>query len=330
MTSLWPPRRRSSGNSRVNVANLRLVKKPMDVGGAAAQSDSLLVHQILIVTDLVRLSHWIKNLLLFVPPFFAGTLLGPLTLSRAVPAFLAMSLMASVGYIINDMQDIKSDVMHPRKKLRPLAYGSVSTTMVSVTAGLLSAAALLLSREVSPWFPAYVLGYLAISLAYSFYFKHVFLADIFLIASGFIVRLLAGGEAFGVDISSWLFLTMFFVSLFMAAGKRMGEIVSLREWASSHRVTLLEYSPDFLRSVLWTAAASSLLTYALYTTEGHHKLFYTVPIATFGMLRYLFLLSRKQESDPTELLLHDKALFATFGLWTMLVALMMYGPLVLR
>jgi 4-hydroxybenzoate polyprenyltransferase len=312
------------------VANLRLVKNPVEVKSDLVPGEHVSGHPILVVADLVRLSHWIKNLLLFVPPFFAGTLMGPLTVSRALPAFLAMSLMASVGYIINDIQDIESDRMHPRKRFRPLACGVVSTPLASVAAGLLSAGALLLAREVSPWFPAYVLGYLAISLAYSCYFKHVFLVDIFLIASGFIVRLLAGGEAFGVEITSWLFLTMFFVSLFMAAGKRMGEVVSLREWASSHRVTLLEYSPDFLRSVLWTAAASSLLTYALYTTEGHHRLFYTVPLATFGMFRYLFLLSRKQESDPTELLLHDKVLFTTFGLWTMLVALMMYGPLVLR
>jgi 4-hydroxybenzoate polyprenyltransferase len=171
------------------------------------------------------------------------------------------------------------------------------------------------------------LGYLAVSLVYSFYLKHVFLVDIFLIASGFIVRLLAGGEAFGVEISSWLFLTMFFVSLFMAAGKRMGEITALREWAATHRVTLLEYSTDFLQNVVWTAAASSLLTYALYTTEGHQGLFYTVPLAAFGMFRYLYSLKKGPEADPTVLLLRDRVLFATFALWASLVALIMYGPL---
>lgn len=256
--------------------------------------------------------------------------MGPLTLSRALPAFLSLSFAASVGYIINDMHDMASDRMHPRKKNRPLASGRMSLPVASVIGGLLSAGSLLLAREVSSWFPVYVLGYLGISLVYSYALKNVFLVDIFLIASGFIVRLLAGGEAFGVEISSWLFLTMFFVSLFMAAGKRMGEITSLREWASSHRVTLLEYSPDFLQNLLWTAAASSLLTYALYTTEGHHKLFYTVPLAAFGMFRYLYLLKRNQDADPTELLLHDKGLFATFGLWAVLVALMMYGPVVIR
>jgi len=307
------------------VANLKLVKKP-EVQGVSSQAGDASAHPIRVVTDLVRLSHWIKNLLLFVPPFFAGTLLTPLTLSRALPAFLSMSFIASVGYIINDLHDIVSDRMHPRKRNRPLARGFVSTPMAAVAAGLLSAGALILAWRVSPWFPAFVLGYLATSLAYSFFFKNVFLVDIFFIASGFIVRLLAGGEAFGVEISSWLFLTMFFVSLFMAAGKRMGEIVSLREWASSHRVTLLEYSTDFLQSVVWTAAASSLLTYALYTTEGHNKLFYTVPLAAFGMFRYLFLLKRSQDTDPTELLIHDRGLFATLGLWTLLVTLMMYGP----
>jgi len=309
------------------VASLHLVKK-LETRAVSSPGGNVFGRSIRVVADLVRVSHWIKNLLLFVPPFFAGTLLTPLTLSRALPAFLSLSFIASVGYIINDLHDIVSDRMHPRKRTRPLACGLVSTPMAAVVAGLLSAGSLILAWRVSPWFPAFVLGYLAISLAYSFFLKKVFLVDIFLIASGFIVRLLAGGEAFGVEISSWLFLTMFFVSLFMAAGKRMGEIVSLREWASAHRVTLLEYSTDFLQSVVWTAAASSLLTYALYTAEGHHRLFYTVPLAAFGMFRYLFLLRRSQEGDPTELLLHDRVLFATFGLWTVLVASMMYGPLV--
>lgn len=330
MISLSRHRGRLSSNWRINVANLRLVKNPAEAPDVAVRDGHDILLPLWSVTDLLRLSHWVKNLLLFVPPFFAGTLFSPLTLSRALPAFLAVSFMASVGYIINDVRDVASDRMHPIKRNRPLASGRASVMTAALMAGLLSAGALVLAREVSLWFPAYVLGYLTISLAYSFYLKHVFLVDIFLIASGFIVRLLAGGEAFAVEISSWLFLTMFFVSLFMAAGKRMGEIISLREWASSHRVTLLEYSTDFLQNVVWTAAASSLLTYALYTTEGHHKLVYTVPLAAFGMFRYLFLLRRSEEADPTELLLHDKVLFATFGLWTSLVALMMYGPVPIR
>lgn len=309
------------------MGNLRLVEKPLALPRAAVREHHDLVRPLFPVADLLRLSHWVKNLLLFVPPFFAGTLFAPLTLSRALPAFLAISFIASVGYILNDVRDVASDRMHPTKRERPLASGRVSITTASVAAGLLSAGALLLAREVSSWFPTYVLGYLAISLVYSVYLKHVFLVDIFLIATGFIVRLLAGGEAFAVEISSWLFLTMFFVSLFMAAGKRMGEITALREWAASHRVTLLEYSIDFLQQVVWTAAASSLLTYALYTTEGHHGLVYTVPVAAFGMFRYLYLLKKGREADPTELLLRDKGLFATFVLWTGLVAFMMYGPL---
>lgn len=310
------------------MASLQLVKTP-EPKHLSSQHEYAVAGPIQVFADLVRLSHWIKNLLLFVPPFFAGTLFTSLTLSRALPAFLSMSFMASAGYIINDLHDMASDRMHPRKRSRPLTRGAVSVATAAVIAALLSAGSLGLAWRVSAWFPAFVLGYLAITLTYSFFLKKVFLVDIFLIASGFIVRLLAGGEAFGVEISSWLFLTMFFVSLFMAAGKRMGEITSLREWASSHRVTLLEYSTDFLQSVVWTTAASSLLTYALYTTEGHHKLFFTVPLAAFGMFRYLFLLKRSQEADPTELLLHDRGLFATFGLWTILVMLMMYGPRVL-
>lgn len=309
------------------MANLRLVEKPLATPRVAVGDHDGLIRPLFPVADLLRFSHWVKNLLLFVPPFFAGTLFSSLTVSRALPAFLAMSFIASVGYILNDARDVASDRMHPIKRNRPLASGRASIVTASVMAGLLSAGALLLAREVSPWFPAYVLGYLTVSLVYSFFLKHVFLVDIFLIAAGFIVRLLAGGEAFAVEISSWLFLTMFFVSLFMAAGKRMGEITALREWAASHRVTLLEYSIDFLQNVVWTAAASSLLTYALYTAESRHELVYTVPLAAFGMFRYLYLLRKGREADPTELLLRDKGLFATFVVWTGLVAFMMYGPL---
>ena len=277
------------------------------------------------LVQLLRISHWSKNLLLLAPPFFGGKFIAPEALGSAVPAVLAFSLAASAGYIVNDVLDTARDRLHPLKKNRPLAAGWISVPVALTFSGVLFFAAMLLAAGASQWFWCYVLGYFAISFTYSLYLKRLFLLDVFAISACFIVRILAGGEAFGVEVSSWLFLTMFFISLFLASGKRLGELLVLGEEADSHRQNLRDYSPEFLNTVIWITAASSLITYALYTVEAHSGLFYTVPLATFGMLRYLFLVKAQKQGDPTDVLLGDGQLLVTLGLWAVIIGFLIYG-----
>jgi hypothetical protein len=136
---------------------------------------------------------------------------------------------------------------------------------------------------------------------------------------------MAGGSAFGVVISSWLFLTMFFLSLFLAVGKRLGERRLLGASASLHRRNLTASTEGYLRAALWSMAVVALVTYALYTVEVRNSLFYTVPFATYGVLRYLFLIEERGSGDPTELVLHDLPLLVLFGLWALAVGVFIHA-----
>ncbi len=181
----------------------------------------------------------------------------------------------------------------------------------------------ILSYKTAPGFFYYVLAYFAIQTAYSLYLKHVVLFDIFCIASGFVIRVLAGGAAFNVEVSKWLLLTMFMISLVLGAGKRLGEVTLLNERAEEHRKSLGSYPGGFLNEILLIASSASLISYALYTVEQFHALTYTIPVVTFGLFRYI-MLSKEGKGDPTEALTGDKWLTVTVTIWLLFVGLIRY------
>ncbi len=273
---------------------------------------------------LLRPKHWIKNLFLFAAPFFGGTLFNEETLFTAFPAFLAFSLGASAAYIFNDIKDSENDKLHIEKMKRPIASGSVSKRNASIFAGSLTVTSLFLSYEIAYSFFYFILAYLVIQIAYSSYLKNVAIADIFCIASGFVIRVLAGGAAFNIDISQWLLLTMFMISLVLATGKRLGEFNLLNEKAEEHRKSLGYYSKSTLNEILLISSSTSLVAYALYTVEQFHSLVYTVPIVTFGLFRYI-MISKQGMGDPTEAMTGDKWLALAVVLWVLVVGVIRYS-----
>ena len=273
--------------------------------------------------SLLKAKHWVKNILLFAAPFFGGYLFHPFTVSSAFTAFAAFCLCASAGYIVNDVKDADKDRLHPRKSTRPVASGKVKPGTAFAVAGLLTAVAFALSFVISPIFFAYLAAYLAVQLAYSLFLKDVPLLDIFAIASGFVLRVLAGGAAFHVEVSQWLFVTMFMISLTLASGKRLCEVRLLDDKAGEHRASLNHYSPALLNEILLVAASASLLTYALYTVEQSRNLVYTVPIVVLGLFRYI-MVSKQGLGDPVEALTRDKWLAMTVTAWLVLVGVMRY------
>jgi 4-hydroxybenzoate polyprenyltransferase len=170
------------------------------------------------------------------------------------------------------------------------------------------------------WLGAYVLT----SAAYTVFIKRAFLLDVFAIAACFVIRVLAGGAAFDIAVSRWLFLTTFFLALFLAVGKRFGEHRLLGPAAPRHRQNLVSSSEGFLRTASWSMAIVTLVTYALYTVEVRSSLSYTVPLATYGVLRYLSLIEEGGAGDPTELLLHDQQLLVLLGVWAAVVGAVVY------
>lgn len=273
---------------------------------------------------ILRPHQWLKSLLLLFPPFFAGKLFDPSVRSVVIPALLSFSLAASCGYIVNDIRDRVADRNHATKKQRVIARGDISVVLATVIAVVLYVAAILISSNyVSRRFEWFLIIYLFVSLTYTFFLKDIVLVDIFFITFGFLIRVLAGGEAFRTPVSSWLFLTVFTISLLLASGKRLGELLSLGENAHNHRKSLSKYSHSFLEGTLWFSASASLVTYALYTLEHANDIFYTVPIAAFGLLRYIYIVKQGQ-GDPTEALVKDGQITAVGIVWVFVIGAIIY------
>ncbi len=273
--------------------------------------------------SLLRPKHWLKNLFLFAAPFFGGALFSESTIRLALPVFSAFSLCASAGYILNDISDIENDKLHDQKRRRAIASGNVRKENAWIFAVLLGITSLIIALKISLVFLFFILFYFSIQITYSLYLKEISIVDIFCIASGFVLRVLAGGAAFNVKVSQWLLLTMFMISLVLAAGKRIAEVNTLNEKAEEHRKSLGYYSRSTLNEILTIASAASLIAYSLYTIEQFHSLVYTVPVVTFGLFRYIAL-SKQGLGDPTDAMTKDKWLAGTIVLWLMLVGLIRY------
>lgn len=276
--------------------------------------------------QLLRPVQWLKNLMLFFPPFLGGTLFREGLLSTGLLPFSAFCMASSAAYIVNDIADRSRDREHPNKKKRPVASGAVPVTRAAVMSSLLLLSALLLASSVSTQFLLLLIGYLAISVAYSLSLKDYPVIDLFCISSGFILRLLAGGEAFEVVVSEWLFLSVLLLSLFLSTGKRYSEKKNLGEQAGNHRKALLSYPAGFLEGVLFMTGSAVLVTYTMYVVSRQSLiLLYTVPLCCFGLLRYILRVQSGRGGDPTESLTRDVPLFMVGAAWVVMVGWGIYG-----
>lgn len=272
---------------------------------------------------LIRPKQWLKNLLLFFPVFLSGGLADVAVLGRGIVPFMAFCCASSASYTLNDLLDRQQDALHPVKQWRPIASGNVSAVFAGALAAVLAVLAVILSVSVSSSFALLLLVYFGVALSYSLKLKDLPIFDIFCISLGFILRLCAGGVAFTVYISDWLFLSVFFLSIFLSVGKRFSERLSLGAKAGEHRPVLSTYPDGFLESAMYLSGAIVLVTYAMYTI-GKPFLIYSVPLCMFGLLRYLMRIKSGQGGDPTEALTKDGQLLATSVLWAIWVGLSVY------
>lgn len=262
--------------------------------------------------------------MLVFPPFLGGVILQQGMLAKMLIPLSSFSLASSAAYIFNDIMDAANDANHPAKRLRPIPAGMVSKMEAALFLFILLGAAVYLAFQVSSLFVTLLLAYMAISGAYSCKLKELPLVDIFCISAGFILRLQAGGEAFGVVISEWLFLSVFLLSIFLSTGKRLCEQDKLGESAALHRKSLLSYPDGFLEGTMYLTGSAVLVTYAMYVIS-RHALVYTVPLCTFGLLRYIFRVKTGLGGDPTESLLKDGPLFAVGLMWAVMVGITIYS-----
>jgi len=273
---------------------------------------------------LLRPHQWIKNLMLFFPPFLGGMLHNLQSLSVGFIPCFSFCLASSASYVLNDLIDAERDAMHPQKRSRPIPVGSIMPTIAVLLSVVLAGGALLLAWQTSLVFFGILSLYLGNALLYTLKLKNLPLFDLFSISAGFLLRLIAGGEAFGVFVSDWLFLSVFLLSLFLSTGKRLGEKISLGDSAGDHRQSLDSYSEIYLQGAMFMTGAVVLVTYTMYVIS-RNTLIYTVPLCAFGLMRYVLRIESGKSGDPTESLLRDGPLFTVSLLWVLIVGWGLYG-----
>jgi decaprenyl-phosphate phosphoribosyltransferase len=272
---------------------------------------------------LLRPHQWLKNLMLFFPPFLDGVLFNPGVLQKGLLPFGAFCLASSATYIFNDIRDAEQDLIHPRKQHRPIASGAVTVPQSIIIGLCLLVGSILLSIQQPFIFWSWLLAYFALSFTYSTVLKNLPVFDVFCIASGFVFRLFAGGAAFGVEVSDWLFLSVLLLAIFLSSGKRLSEKMMLGTLSGVHRKALKEYPDGALEGFMYISGSAVLVTYTMYAITMH-RLVFTVPLCCFGLFRYLLLVKRGDSGDPTDSLVKDPVLFFVGLAWVAMVGIGTY------
>jgi 4-hydroxybenzoate polyprenyltransferase len=287
------------------------------------------------VRDIIRLlrpTQWSKNTVLFAALIFSKHLFDPSDVLWSILGFLAFCAVSSGAYVMNDLRDCERDRQHPLKSLRPLPSGRVrwgTAVMLSVT---LTVGGLLGALVLGSGFGGLTAVYFLLQVAYTFSLKDTVILDVMSIATGFVIRAVAGGVLIAVPVSPWLIICTFLLALFLGFCKRRHELILLDDRATDHRTSLREYSPYFLDQMISVVTASTVVAYAIYTVSpevreklGTDQLYLTIPFVLFGIFRYLYLVHQKEEGgNPTQLLLSDRPLLVDVLLWIVTAAMLLY------
>ena len=275
-----------------------------------------------------RPRQWVKNVLVAAAPLAAGTLGDVSVAGTTALAFAIFSLAASSNYLINDVADIDLDRQHPQKMHRPIASGLVPVRVAVIVAGVLGALACALPALLgSPKLSLAVVVYVALNLGYNLGLKHERVIDISIVSSGFLLRAIAGGVASDLPLSRWFLIVAAFGSLFIVAGKRYSELVTLADKAAATRPSLVGYSASYLRFVWSIAAAVTITAYCLWAFEvgDHpgHPPWGPLSVAPFvvGMLRYALDVDGGRTGAPEEIALSDRVLMTLGVIWLVVFSL---------
>ena len=243
-------------------------------------------------------------------------------------------MLSGVVYLVNDLVDRDADRRHPIKSRRPIASGDLAPGTAATWAALLGTAAVAAATWLSPLFGLIAATYLGLFAAYSRWLKHVVILDVLSIAIGFALRATGGGIVIHEPVSEWLLVCTILLALVLGLGKRRHEITLLAAGASGHRRILDEYTHYLLDQMIGVVTASTLMAYIIYVTSpdtverfGTHLLVLTVPFPIYGILRYLYLVHRKDGGgNPSELLIADRPLLICVALWGLVTATVIYRP----
>jgi decaprenyl-phosphate phosphoribosyltransferase len=306
------------------------------------QKDSLIEA----IIKVARPIHWIKNVAIFAAVFLSGLLFDKGQFTLAFEAFVVFCFATSATYVINDLLDIKNDRLHPTKRFRPIADGSLPIPVAIIEAIVLAGTALLISAGLNSLLFRVVFGYITMQISYSLGLKNIAIVDIVIIAAGFVIRVYAGAFVVNAHLSVWFLLCVISVALFLASGKRRAELNLIGEENPVTRQSLGGYKRELLNSYVTMFGNASWMSWALFTffespkailpfwlvlaelsrtTTVNKLLMLTIPVTIFGIMRYESLIFANRSETPEKLLLTDKSLIITVGLWILIVYWVLYS-----
>jgi 4-hydroxybenzoate polyprenyltransferase len=274
----------------------------------------------------LRPRQWTKNLLLFAGIIFAAKLGDLSRWQEAFAAFAAYCAASSASYLVNDVRDASHDRLHPIKRTRPIARGELSPRFAEGIAALLLLSAVLLVAPLGLASIVFLCTFFALQAAYTLALKHLVLLDVMTIGGLFVVRAAAGAAAVEVRISPWLLLCTALLALFLALAKRRGELVLVGAEATPGRPVLEGYSLALVDQLVTIVAASTVISYCLYTFTARESkaMMITIPFVVFGVFRYLLLMHRRDlGEEPEEILLRDVPLLLCIVAWAVCAAIIL-------
>lgn len=276
---------------------------------------------------LMRCKHYIKNFLIFLPIIFSFQFQNITALITVILGFISFCFVSSIVYILNDACDIEKDRKHQTKCHRPLAAGTISKRAAYITIGVLTilVIGIQICMKANLWGVGILGLYLLLNIAYSKSLKHKPLIDIVILVSGFFLRVLYGAVIIGVEISSWLYLTIISFSFYLSLGKRRNEI---EKNGTQSRKVLQYYTKEFLDKNMYMCLALTIVFYALWCVSpmsmekfNSQYLIWTVPLVMIICMKYSLTVEGDSHGDPVEVLLSDKILMALVGLYVIIMGI---------
>jgi len=279
---------------------------------------------------LMRPRQWVKNAFVFAPLFFTPPAMSVDAVVVTILVFVSFCCVSSAVYCLNDLRDRETDRMHPKKRLRPLASGRVSTPVAVVLAATLLVGGFAVALAAAPIVSLVLVAYLLLNIAYTLVLKNVSIVDVLVISIGFVLRVYGGALVIDVMPTPWIQICAGLLALFIALAKRRDDVVL--EIGAEHRVSLSGYTRAFLDVCLGVTLAALLVSYMIFTLNdavmarlGSDKLFVTVPFVIAGIFRYLQLtLVFERSGSPTELIFKDGFLILSVVGWLSVYVYLIY------
>ena len=288
----------------------------------------ILRNKLNVVKRLLRVNQWIKNVFIFTPIVFAQKVFDGRSLIKVTVAALLFCMLTSCVYILNDIVDVEKDILHPKKKLRPIANGEVSKKNALILVSILLPIAIVCGILLDWSFGIVMVLYFCNNYLYSYFLKRKIIVDVLSIAIGFVLRVMAGAEVINVYISPWILMCTLFLALLLGLSKRRSEILLLGQDAAQFRENLADYSIELIDNMLSVVIAVTLAAYSMYTffsQNDTYLMILTIPSVVYGIFRYQYLVYVRHEGGmPEETILMDKPLIMTMGLWILVVAVAIY------